>query len=221
MTKEILYDVKDATHLALDHGERFRGWYMSHKFLRREELPLYYEEKGEGIRRKFSVFSYNIRFVMPSKVEFVGGLISYSESERNLGVFRFPVDEEGNFVSPLSKIKLEELKDKALKLSDEELEEMMKGKRVLTFNAFKITQYGFDFPRITDDEFEAVEAMAGKEISDRMRSDYLEGLHKKIEEVKEKISSQPNYLLILQNVLDKRWKNLDELSIATNEIIHI
>ena len=63
--------------------------------------------------------------------------------------------------------------------------------------------------------------VAGDEVASLMKEEYRSTLHKKIEEVKEKISSQPNYLLILTNALNLRWKNLDELSVATNKIIHI
>jgi hypothetical protein len=43
----------------------------------------------------------------------------------------------------------------------------------------------------------------------------------KNEEIKKKICSNPNYLLILRNTLNQLWKNLDEVSIATNKIIEI
>ena len=98
--KEILVDVEGADHLALEYGERYQGWYYSKKFVRHDTLPLNY--KGKDLTYRFIVLNHHYRFVMPMKVEFAGGLISYSDGDRALGVFRFPRDEKGDFVAPIS-----------------------------------------------------------------------------------------------------------------------
>lgn len=211
MNREIV-DIKGAHHIFHDYGERFRGWYFFKNFLRKETVNI-----GEN-SYPFKVCEYNYQFIMPSKIEFLNGIISYSEAERKLGVFRFPRDEKGEFCTPLS---MAELRDKLMNLTKEEINNLLKKRSVLTFEAFRIPQFGFEFFNIEPQDFKDVTSVFGPETAKEIKSHYDKELEQKIDEVKNKIISTPNYLLILENVLNKNWKNLQEVVFATNNIIHI
>jgi len=212
---EVLVDIENAEHLELEHGERFRSWYLTKTVLRKELLPLNY--KDLELKYEFVVCAYNIRFIMPPKIEFIGGLISYSSAERKLGIFRFPRDEEGNFCSPIS---IEDMKKIQMKLTENNIRDLLKRKEPLVFEAFRIPQHVFEFFSVSDRSFVEISDITDKSFSDAIKRQYEMELQKKITIVKEKISSSPNYLLILQNSLNFHWKNLDEVSIVTDKIIH-
>jgi hypothetical protein len=218
---DYIEDITGADHLEPEWGERFRSWYVMRIFDRKENITI----PGE-LTYSLNVFNFQYRFIIPAKVEFskgiddgkiVYGIISYSEAERLLGIFRFPLESNGFFASPISTVKTAEI---IKNFSDEELRELIKSKKVLTFEAFRIPYFGFQFFYITNEEFEAMEKYAGKIFTDSFRSSYDKELSSQVEEVKSKLSLLPNYLLILQNVLDLRWKDEKEILTMTNGIIH-
>jgi hypothetical protein len=215
--KKILVDVEGAVHLAHEYGERYIGWYFSKKIARHENLPLNY--KDTDLSYRFIVSNYNYRFVMPMKIEFVGGLISYSDGDRALGVFRFPRDEKGNFIAPIS-LKQKNIDD-MINMSEEEIKDIFSRKGPLVFDAFKIPQYGFEFLDISDFNIQEIGALTDSLFAQKIKDEFNNHLKSHIEEVQAKITSSPNFLLILQNTLDKKLKDLNEVSLMTGNIIHI
>ena len=75
---EDLKDIEGATSMELEHGERFRGYCLFKKALRTELLPLGHE----NLTYPFTISNFEIRFLMPPKLEFSGGLVSYSLADR-------------------------------------------------------------------------------------------------------------------------------------------
>ena len=217
MAIEVLEDVKGGTHLEIDHGDRFCGWYSFKTEVRKEEIPLNY--KKTGLRYEFSICDYNYRFVMPSKIEFVGGLITYSDGERNLGVFRYPRNSDGKFCAPLS---LDEKKlDEMVSSSKEELDKLLTMKPPLVFEAFRIPQYGFELFDLSLQAREGISELTDIDFVETLKREHERIIAEKIEEIKSKILSIPNYLLILQNVLDCQWKDFNEVSLMTDKILFI
>lgn len=215
MAIEILEDIKGAVHLEPFHGERFRGWYLFKTALRKEWVWLNYKDK----KYEFTVCDFNFRFVMPSKIEFADGLISYSEGERLLGVFRFPRDKHGKFCAPicLDQKKLDEM----IEESKKDIEEMLSMKPPLVFEAFRIPQYGFELPDLDSQATERISELTDIDYVGSLKKEHEKIIAQKTEEIKAKILSIPNYLLILRNVLDRHWKDFDEVSRMTDKIIHI
>ena len=68
--------------------------------------------------------------------------------------------------------------------------------------------------------FETVE-ITDIDFVESLKREHEKVVAEKVSEIKSRILSIPNYLLILKNVLDRRWKDLDEVSLATDKIIHI
>jgi len=215
MTEE-LYDIKGSDHLVHTHGERFRGWYLTKTYLRTETLPLEY--KDFDLSYRFKVFDYNFKFFIPSKLEFVGGIISYSDAERQLRMFRYPQDEEGGFTSPLTAA---QIKEQLINLSEDDLRELLRKRKVLTFEAFRIPQFGFEYFGLSGDDESDITKITDKSFFDDLKKHSDAIVFEKIREVKGRISSGPDYLLILQNILDRQWKNIEEACQATNKIIWI
>lgn len=199
--------------LDLKYGDRYRGWYLIKEELRDEKLPLNYQDKD--IYYNFKIADYNYRWVMPPKLEFSNGTIYYSEAERRLGVFRFP-QKDGKFSAP---IKFDQ--NDFMKMSKEEIEDLLENRKVLTFEAFRIPQFGFEFMDISDKDFEDIAGRTDRSFMREIKTHYLNELNTRISKVKDKIESVCNYLLILENVLNLQWKDLDEVSHATNNIIHL
>lgn len=212
---EELKDVKGAVHMVHEHGERFCGWYFSKVPLRKENIPLNY--KDTDLEYLFTICDHNFRFVMPSKIEFIEGLITYSKGERDLGVFRFPRNEKGNFIAPLSLDRADDF----INLSKEELDEILSSKGPLVFEAFKIPQYGFEIFDLSEFNIKEISELTDADFIVSIKQEHDRIITEKTEDVKSKILSGCNYLLILQNVLDRQWKNLDELALATDGILHI
>ncbi len=217
MGKEQLFDFSTAVHLADVHGERFEGWFLFKTPLKKESHPLNY--KDTDLTFQFILSDYNCRFVMPVELEFIEGKISYTEGERKLGVFRFPRDDKGNFAAPCV-IKKEEI-EIMMDFSEEELKRVLISRKPLVFNAFQIPQFGFEFIDISDYHFKEIEKLTDLEFTALLRDEQSKIIDDKIVEIKEKILFSPNYLLILKNTLNRQWKNLAELAVATNKIIHI
>lgn len=211
---EFVEDIKGSLHLEHDHGERFRGWYLTETFERYDKLPL----NNPDTIYNFRIHDYRFRFVMPSKIEFNGGMVSYSAAERELGVFRFPRDEEGNFCNPIAIS--EKANNEPLRFTEEQIKEILKRKSPLTFEAFRIPQYGFQFISVDNKDIKAILKLTDDNYVSQFREEYETNLNAKIEEVKNKVTSSPNYLLILENVLKRYWKNLNEVAFATQNIIH-
>ena len=106
-------------------------------------------------------------------------------------------------------------------MTDDKIKDLLQRKSVLTFEAFRITQYGFEFISVDNEDLNVIEGLTTKEFRDQFQEGFESNLSGKVEEVKDKIKSSPNYLLILQNVLNRNWKNLKEVAFATNKIIYI
>lgn len=204
---EYLEDISGADHMESEWGERFRGWYFFKRPLRKETLF------HNDVTYAFNVCNYHYQFIMPSKLEFSGGLISYSDAERQLGVFRYPRGENGRFSAPIS---LKGLVKDVMNLTPEEIKSLISNRQVLTFEAFRIPQYGFEFFCVTDQDFKDMGP-----VGHAFCEEYEWVLRGKMEEVKSKITTSPNYLLILRNVLDFELKNMSEVAFMTGEIIHI
>lgn len=216
---EEIFDIKEATNMALDHGERFTGWYLFKNFLKEKELPLNYPADKDK-KYSFKIYDYNFRFIMPPSIEFSSGVISYSEAERRFGIFRFPQKGDGTFSAPLV---LNKKKNKNIlkDLTKSQIQDLVGSKRkVLTFEAFKIPQFGFEQIFIDDKELDRIAAITDRAFARDIRREYESVINNKISEVKEKIKSSCNYLLILKNVLNLQWKNVEEVAKATNNIIH-
>jgi len=212
---EELTDVSGGEHLLHKYGERFKGWYFFKDPLRKETLPLNYP--GHELTYTFTVSKFQIRFIIPSKIEFVNGIISYSDAERHLGIFRYPRDEKGDFTSPMLITKISD----TLTVDDVDLSEILKRKYPLVFEAFKIPRYGFDYLDISDFNFKEIQSITDEGFVASVIGEYENIYNSKIEEIKVKILSSANYLLILENTLNRLWKNYDEVALATNNIIHI
>lgn len=209
-------DVENAFHMEHEHGERFRGWYFFKNFLEKKTIPLNYEDTDLNYR--FNIYEYRYSFIIPSKIEFGNGMIAYTLAERRLGIFRFPRDEGGGFVAPFPVTKIEE---KFKKLSEEELKKLLNAQKPLVFEAFRIPFYFFKLFDISDYDLKEISEITDKDFTIAIKKEHERVINEKVEEIKNKILSLPNYLLILQNVLDRQWKNLNDLATATDGIIHI
>ncbi|RKY78059.1 hypothetical protein DRQ07_08010 [candidate division KSB1 bacterium] len=213
--KEDSFKFSNAIDMEKNHGERFKGWYFSKFMLEKKTLPLNY--KDIELSYRFTVCDYNVRFIMPPEIEFIEGKISYTEAERLLGIFRFPRNDEGNFVAPFS-VSVKNI-ETIMELPEDDLKKIFKNKNPLVFKAFKIPQYGFKFLDITENDLKEIKKLTDPGFIEFVSNEYIRIIDKKMEEIKQKILSKPNYLLILKNVLNRQWKNLDEVSIATDKII--
>ena len=209
-------ELKDVEGSSIEniYGERYRGWYVTKKFVETQNLPLNYKEYDLSYR--FNIFDSHYRFVMPSKIEFQEGLITYSNGDRNLGVFRFPRDKEGNFVNPLNLNQPLNL----MELSKTETDAMLQKKPPLVFEAFKIPQYGFKLLDISGSDVQSIAKITDTNFAKEIKVEFDRILTEKTNEILNRISSGPNFLLILQNTLDRQLKNLLEVSIMTGGIIH-
>jgi len=219
---DYLEDITGSDHLEPEWGERFRSWYVTKTFERKEKFPLPDDKNVE-----LDIFNFQYRFILPAKIEFSRGLdgdgkimygiISYSEAERLLGVFRFPLDDNGFFSTPIS---ANDTANFIKNLSDDELRELINRKKVLTFEAFRIPFFGFQFFNISDSKFKVIEEISGSNFTNSLRRSYDAEMALRVEDIKSKITVLPNYLLILQNVLDLRWRYEKEISTMTNGLIH-
>ena len=218
MSVEELKDIEGAVHLALQYGERFEGWYCFKTLLRSESLSLGYSETDLSYR--FTICDFNYRFIMPAQIEFMDGRISYSDAERELGVFRFPRDEQGVFTSPMSLQKVKTPQDLA-QMTEEDIKQLMERPGPLVFEAFRIPQFGYEYFDLTSRDLKEIEGLTSSVFVNGLKVKYEAVIEEKMKEIREKITSLPNTLLILKNVLCQRWKDLDEVSKATNGIIHI
>lgn len=210
------FNLSNAVDMEKKHGERFKGWCFSKTSTGMKTIPLNYKDLDLSYR--FVVSDYNFRFIMPSEIEFIEGKISYTEAERLLGIFRFPRNDEGHFVAPFS-VSVEEI-ETMMDLPEDDLNKILRNKKPLVFNAYKIPQYGFEFVDITEKDLKEIRKLTDPEFVEFVGNEYMKIIDTKTEEVKKKILSDANYLLILKNVLNRQWKNLDEVSVATNKIIN-
>jgi len=213
-------EFSDATPLEPVYGEKFRSWYLFKTFLRKQSLPLEY--KDFDLNYLFPMWDYNYRFMMPEKFEFSKGTISYTKADRTLGVFRFPRNKEGDFFTPLTTKEIHKKIEESLNtLSREQIERMLELQAPVVFNAFKIPRYGFEYIDVSDFNLKEISDITDSEFSADLKKEFDHTIEEKISEVKQKILSLPNYLLILENTLDRQLRDLKEVSFMTNEIIHI
>ena len=220
---EYVEDIPGSVHLKDLWGDRFRGWYQTQVFKRTELISL---EVGD-LTYQLKVCDFQFRFVMPPRIEFSRGLnqdgkveygiIDYSKEQRLLGVFRFPLDEKGFFASPIT---TEKIRSDFMFLSVQEMKDLIQNKKVLTFEAFRIPFFGFEYFSMKENDFNEMTILAGDGISGTIQSTYEKDLADRMSIVKAKIESLPNILLILQNILDKKYTNEKEISEMTGNIIH-
>jgi hypothetical protein len=210
-------ELKDVEGASIEgiYGERYRGWYVTKKFVETQNLPLNYKEYDLSYR--FNIFDNHYRFVMPSKIEFQGGLITYSNGDRNLGMFRFPRDKDGDFVNPLN---LNQKPLNLMELTKAETDDMLQKKPPLVFEAFKIPQYGFKLLDISGSDVQSIAKITDTNFSKEVKGEFDRIFTEKTNDILNRISSGPNFLLILQNMLDRQLKNILEVSIMTGGIIH-
>jgi len=213
---EEIKDIENGYNIEHDFGERFRGWYFFKKFIEKKSIPLNYKDKN--LSYVFNVYDFKYRFIIPSKIEFNKGMIAYTSDERQIGVFRFPRDEKGDFVAPFP---VADIEDKIKLLSDDEVKKMLDKKSPLVFEAFRIPVYGFKLFDISDFNIEEIAKVTDQEFTQAVKHVHDNTILEKTQEIKDRILSLPNYLLILQNVLDRQWKDFSDLTTATDGIIHI
>jgi hypothetical protein len=214
MAREELKDV-EGSNLEHIYGERYRGWYVTKKFVETQNLPLNY--KTFDLHYRFNIFDTLYRFIMPSKIEFEQGLISYSMGDRKLGVFRFPRDKDGRFLNPLN---LNQAPLNLMGLSKTETSDMLQRKSPLVFEAFKIPQYGFKFLDMSSSDVQNIAKLTDTDFANEVKAEYDRLFTEKTNDILTRISSGPNFLLILKNTLDRQQKNLLEVSMSTGGIIH-
>lgn len=212
---EELIDIKDARHIALDYGERFKGWYFSKTFLKKQSIKLNY--RGEKISYSFNKYDFNYKFIMPMKLDFSGGITAYSSGERKLGLFRFPRNENGKFVPPLSFKKIECF----INMSEKNVKKILTLKEPLIFEAYKIPQFGFEFFDISKLNEKEIISFTDKKFAEEIKQEQNRIVTEKTEEILSKISALPNYLLILLSVLNLERTDIEKVSKETNKIIYI
>jgi hypothetical protein len=220
---EYVEDIPGSEHLKELWGDRFRGWYQTAQFKRTELISL----EVQDLTYQVKVCDFQFRFIIPPRIEFFRGLnpegkteygiIDYSMEQRLLGVFRYPLDENGFFSSPLS---TEKIRESFMFLSEQEMKDLISRKKVLTFEAFRIPFFGFEYFSMKEKDFNEITILAGDSISDSIRSSYEKEMSDRMLIVKEKIESLPNDLLILQNILDRKYTNEKEISEMTGGVIH-
>lgn len=212
---EILVDIKDAEHLEIKYGERYRGWYFFKKYIRTETIPIGYKD----LTYRFTICDFHYKFIIPPKIDFAHGSICYSEAERNLGIFRYPRGEDGHYCAPIE-LSIEDINNQISTMTEEDIRNLLINSKVLTFEAFKIPHFGFQYIDISENNFNEIEKLTSKNFILKKKKQYQEVLNKLIHSVLDKIFSKPNYLLILRNVLDLQWKDLNEVALITDNIIH-
>lgn len=216
---DYIENIKGSDSLELNWGKEFRGWEFAKIFNRTEMISL-----GDNLNTQVKVCDYQYRFILPEKIEFFKGIgeegkvefgvITYTEPERLLGVFRYPQNQDGFFKHPIA---AEKTVEDIINMDTDQLKNLIDQKKVLTFEAFRIPYFGFQYFSITDEEFDN---MGKNDVITSIQSTYVKELKLKISEIQIKIKSLPNYLLILQNVLDLKWKNEAEISTMTGGLIH-
>lgn len=213
---EDVVDIPGAKNMEHEYGPRFKGWYLFKEFVRKETLPIGFED----VNYKFNVFGYEAVFIIPSKIEFPAGIISYSQAERELGVFRFPRTIEGEFTTPVS-LTREKIDETVQSMTEEDLANLLKAPLPLVFNAFKIPHYGFEYFDFSPTDVQEIERITTPEHALNLKRSHEEALSNLLIIIRNKIESGCNYLSILQNILDRNWKHLPDAAIATDDIIHI
>jgi hypothetical protein len=206
-------------------GEKFRGWHQTQNLSGTEDIILIPELPN--LTYKLKIFDYQFKFIIPERVEFLKGItesgkveycaIKYNDSERLQGIFRYPLNEKGFFMEPLSP---EEITKELKNISAENLKDLISRKQVLTFEAFRVPFFGFKYYLISEHNFKEIGKLAGEDVSSNIRGGYEKELKIRMKSVQEKIKSAPNYLLILQNILDLKLKDGKEISAMTDNIIH-
>jgi hypothetical protein len=200
------------------HGDRFNNWYLFKTYLRDQDLPIGHKTLGSY---QFALFDYKYRFIMPKKIQFSAGTITYDDAQRLFGVFRFPRNAQGDFFTPLSVAEIQKKIDAVKNLTQEEVDKLLELSSPVVFQAFKIPRYGFEYIDVSDFNIKEISNQTDPEFAASLKNEFNRILEGKISDVKQKISSSPNYLLILENTLNKELKNFDEIATMSNEIIHI
>jgi len=212
---EEVKDIEGSENMEPEWGERFRGWYLT-----KTEKSCDLQSVGfQDYQYPLRICDYNYRFIMPSKLDFEDGLITYTAGERLLGVFRFPRDADGKYSSPISwnRKQVEGL----LSMSEEQLKELLQKSEVLTFEAFRTSQFGFEFLDLSPVDFAKISMVTGSAFLSEFRQRYETELNRRIEEVKFKIRSAPNNLFILLSILNRRAPDMKEVLLMTDGIIHL
>ena len=105
-------------------------------------------------------------------------------------------------------------------LTAQEMKDLIQNKKVLTFEAFRIPYFGFEYFSMTESDFNEITILAGDRVSDTIRGTYGKDVSDRMSIVKAKIESLADNLLILQNILDQKYTNEKEISEMTGNIIH-
>lgn len=218
MKKEIeeLKDIEGAVHMVHDHGDRFRGWYFFKEFVEKKSIPLKYRDTD--LSYMFNIYDYKYMFIMPAKIEFCEGMIAYTPAERHVGIFRFPRDEEGRFRAPFPAMEIE---DRIRNLTEEEIKDLLKSKSPLVFEAFKIPRYNFKLFDLNEFTMKEISEITDEDFVLSIKKEHERVIKENVEEIKKKVLAQPDYLLILENTLNRIWKDPSDLVTATGGIIHI
>lgn len=209
-TNETLVDLDDGEHLYLKYGDRFLNWYMFKSLKKKETLPL----GKDDLSMEFDIVEFEVKFIMPPMVKVSEGLISYSTGERLLGMFRFPRNLDGEFLSPFSKKDTRDWSG----ITPEELSRMP---HPLVFEAFRIPVHTFQYADFTENTFKKIADLCGAEQAEVFKSRYDEMLQVTLGKISDKIKSGLNFLLILEDVLCRKRIDLDKVAVETDNIIHI
>jgi len=211
---EILEDIPGAVHLEPLYGSRFKSYYLFKKV-----LDTFHMINGlDGSVFLLPAYIFEVRFIMPPHIKFPGGIISYSLAEREFGVFRFPRDQFGDFVSPIAvHINLNELNN----ITQQEIETLLTRPQPLVFDAYKIPYHGFEFVDLSECKLNEIETVCGLDYATRVKHDYDEKYEQLMKIILDKINRMSDYLLILENILYRYRINLDEVVKETDGIIHI
>ena len=85
------------------------------------------------------------------------------------------------------------------KLSEEDIKKLLQAPSPLVFEAFRIPKYGFDYMDISEANFAEIEELSNTNFSVKLRQEYDQKIASLMAEIRLKITSGCNFLLILQN----------------------
>lgn len=214
MPVQDIVDIGGAEHLALRYGDRFEGYYLFKNFKRIEHKPLGWNDLTYG----FKVYQYLVKFVMPARLSFGGGEISYTEGERLFGLFRFPRDKNGSFTNPLI---LNDLMNRVGKMTKDDVNALLQIPHPLVFHAYKTPHHWFEYIDINQAEFNEIEGLTSKDHVALLRAELARIVDDRIAVILDKVAKSPNTLLILRDTLNGKRTNYDELSTISEGLISI
>ena len=174
----------------------YPNWVLYKRITNKSQKVPYWTDSGKEYNLNCRIVNYLLRFELGDVLETDLHKYQFQDEFKNqIGIFRFPIDVEGEEVDLVLN------NPEALQQLPQEKVAKFLSSEIISINLNKIEVVCFDYLLLPEEEFKQFETKAEQE---KVREYQKEYYKKQLKVARETIANRPDYLKILKGAIDKK-----------------